>query len=98
MATAAAAIVARARRDVISHFMARNAVGPDSAVSFEPHSPIQRRMFERFKRRGVLVEARPNAWYLDVPTYDSDTRGRRKRALAAVALSVAAGAVVALLA
>ena len=54
MATAAAAVVAKARRDVISHFMSRDAVSADKAVPYQPDRRIRRKMFERFQDAGVL--------------------------------------------
>ena len=41
MATAAAAVVARARRDVVSHFMQANAVAPDGASTWISDRPLQ---------------------------------------------------------
>ena len=54
MATAAAAVVAKARRDVISHFMSRDAVSSAQAVPYQPDRRIRRKMFERFQDAGVL--------------------------------------------
>ncbi len=98
MATAAAAVIAKARRDVISHFMERNAVGPASAVRWVPERRIQRRMLARFLRYGVLIETREDTYYLDVPAYDRWRRTMRKRAAAAVAAVAVIGTVFALLA
>ena len=98
MATAAAAVMAKARRDVISHFMERNAVGPGSAVPWVPERRIQRRMLARFLRHGVLIETGEDTYYLDVPAYDRWRRTMRKRAAAAVAAVAVIGTVFALLA
>jgi hypothetical protein len=43
MATAAAAAVAKARRDIQHHFFSNDAVRPDHAVAFEPRSRLQQR-------------------------------------------------------
>ena len=55
MATAAAAVVARARRDVVSHFMQANAVSADSASTWIRIGPLQQRALARFIHRGVIV-------------------------------------------
>jgi CTP-dependent riboflavin kinase len=84
MATAAA-IVARARRDVISHFMERNAVSSDAAVRWVPERHIQRRMLARLIRRGVLVETGEDTYFLDVPAYDRWKRSLRLRTVVLLA-------------
>ena len=89
MATAAAAIVAKARREVVSHFMQRNAVSAGQAVQWIPDRRIQRRMLDRLVRRGVIVETAEDTYYLDLPAYDEWARSRRRRtalALGTVAL------------
>lgn len=76
MATAAAAAVARARRDVQHYFFSRDVVRPDSAVAFELDRRLQRRVFERMVRRGIIHEARPGHYWIDVVAYDDDQRNR----------------------
>ena len=98
MATAAAAVVARARREVTSHFMQRNAVSPDSAVRWVPDRRLERRILNRFVRRGVLVEVREDTYYLDVPAYDRWRRSARKRFAIALGGVAAVAAIVAALA
>ena len=98
MATAAAAVVARARRDVVSHFMERNAVSPDQAARWVPDRHLQRRIVGRFVRRGVLVETAPDTYYLDVPAYDRWRRSVRKRAALAIGGVAVVGAILAALA
>jgi hypothetical protein len=97
MATAAA-IVARARRDVISHFMERNAVSSDAAVRWVPERHIQRRMLARLIRRGVLVETGEDTYFLDVPIYDRWRRSLRLRTVALLAGVAVVGAAFAALA
>jgi hypothetical protein len=80
MATAAAAVVARARREVISHFMQENAVDSATASRWIPDRALQQRMLARFVRRGVVVETAPDTYYLDLPAYDDWKRTVRKRA------------------
>jgi hypothetical protein len=98
MATAAAAIVARAQRDVVSHFMQCNAVNAEAAVSWEPDRHIQRRMLARLVGRRVIVETSPGTYFLDLPSYDRWRRSRRKRVAALMGGVVALGALFAALA
>jgi len=80
MATAAAAAgVARARRDVRHHFFSQDAVRPDSAVSFEPGSRLQRRIFQRMSESGIIREAKPGQYWIDVVAYDRDRTARFQR-------------------
>ena len=97
MATAAGAVVAKARRDVISHFMQSNAVSPDSASRWVPDRLIQRRALSRFVGRGVIVETAPDTYFLDLPAYDEWQRAFRKRAAFAVLAVAIIGAAVAAL-
>lgn len=98
MASAAGALVAKARQDVISHFMSANAVSPESAVPFASKRWIERRQFDRFVAAGVLRPSSEGGHYLDVPAWDAYSKSRRRRAGMLIgALAVAAGAAVALL-
>ena len=71
MATSAAAAIAVARRRVFSHFFAANAVTPDNATSFATARRLQRRQFEQFLAKGVIREARPGLYYVDVPAWEA---------------------------
>ena len=100
-ATAAvAAATARARRRVISHFMSKNAVSADKAVSFTPARRMEEKFFDRLRENGVLAPGKAGTWYLDVPKLDAYQRGRRKKmrmALAGLAAALAAGVGIGLL-
>jgi len=100
-ATAAvAAAMARARRRVISHFMSRNAVSPEKAVSFSPERRMEQRFFDRLCDKGVIVPAAKGTWYLDAPKFDAYQQNRRKRmgmVLAGLATALAAGVGIGLL-
>lgn len=96
MATAAAALIARARRNIQHHFFSEDAVRADRAVSFEADSLIERRQFERMRRRNIIREAKPGQYWLDVVAYDVDLTARYHRvriALIVVLLILAAVAV-----
>lgn len=79
MATAAAAAVARARREVQHHFFSNDAVRPDRAVEFDPPTGLQRRQFERMRDRGIIHETSQGRYWLDVVAYDVDLRARHRR-------------------
>ncbi|HWK36640.1 hypothetical protein [Sphingomonas sp.] len=100
MATTVAAVVAKARRDVMSHFFSRNAVTPASAVPYTPERRLSARLFAQLQDAGVLLPgAKGRGYYVDVAAWDSYSRKRRRRAGIAAAGAVAAiGALVALLA
>ena len=91
MATGAAAVIARARRDIQHHFFSHDAVRPDRAVGFEPYSMIQRRQFERMLDRGIVRQTPAGTYWLDVVAYDDDLQARYRR------IKVALFAVIALL-
>jgi hypothetical protein len=91
MATAAAAVISKARRDVISHFMQANAVSSESASTWVPDRPLQQRMLARFINSSVIVETGKDTYYLDVPEYDRWRRSMRKRAAFALLVVAIAG-------
>lgn len=70
MATAAAAMAARARREVENLFFDNEAFSPERAVEFEPRMPIQQRYLERLIAEGAVHEAEPGRYWLDRPAYE----------------------------
>ena len=94
MATAAAAAVAHARREIQHHFFSEDAVRPDRAVAFEARNGIEQRQFDRYRSAGVIREAQPGLYWLDVVAYDIDLRqrfGRVRLALLTLVLALAIG-------
>ncbi len=88
-------MVARARRNVISHFMSCDAVSAAKAVSYTPKRLVERRMLDRYVRSGVIVPTTGSAYYIDVPSYDSYSNTRKRNVGVAMALlALAGGAVV----
>lgn len=79
MATGAAALIARARRDIQHEFFSRDAVRADRAIAFNPSLHFQRRVFERWQRAGVIREEGRGLYWLDVCAYDADQRQRHNR-------------------
>jgi len=88
MATAVAAAVAKARRDIQHHFFSHDAVRPDRAVAFEPQRMIEQRQFERMRSRGIIREAQPGLYWLDVVAYDIDLRQRFTRVRAVLLIMI----------
>jgi hypothetical protein len=74
MATAAGALVARARREIQHHFFAEDAVRRDRAVSFTPASRIERRVFEKWLSQGVICSDGQDHYWIDVIAYDRAIR------------------------
>jgi hypothetical protein len=89
MATGAAAVIARARRDIPHHFFSHDAVRPDRAVGFEPYSRIQRRQFERMLDRGIVRQTPAGTYWLDVVAYDDDLQARYRRVKIALFVAIA---------
>ncbi|WP_309602119.1 hypothetical protein [Sphingomonas sp.] len=85
MATTAAALMAKARRDVVSHFMAANAVSAESAVAYAPGRNIRQREFERLCDAGVIRAAGDGRYWIDVPRFEEWSRSRRRRVILAIA-------------
>jgi hypothetical protein len=89
MATAAAALVARARRDIQHHFFSNDAVRPDRAVEYQPRTGIERRQFDRMVARGIIREQGSGAYWLDVIAYDNDICRRHVRVKSALIIIIA---------
>ena len=98
MATAAAAVIAKARRDVISHFMGANAVSAESAVAYEPGRRIRQRQFERLCDAGVIRPVGNGKYWIDAPRYDEWSRSRRRRVGLVVGAVTLIGAAMAIIA
>lgn len=79
MATGAAAIIAKARRDIQHEFFSQDAVRADRAIPFDSDRHVQRRVFERWQRAGVIREEGRGRYWLDVIAYDVDLRQRHNR-------------------
>lgn len=62
MATAAAALAARARREIQHAFFSADAVRPDRAIAFCPDNGFEERQFARLHRNGAIHEERPGLY------------------------------------
>ncbi len=88
MATAAAAMLIKARRDIQHEFFSKDAVRADRAIVFDPTRHVQRSVFERWRRAGVIREESPGHFWIDVIAYDIDTRRRHNRVRIALAIII----------
>src|SRR5206468_9144222 len=78
MASAAAALIARARREIQHRFFEADAVRPDRAISFEPSNGFERRIFGRYLQRGIVHRGSGGQYWMDVVAYDVDLRRRHR--------------------
>jgi hypothetical protein len=83
-----AALVMRARRKIAAHFMAQHAISAEEAVGFVPGSLIMKRQFECWQARGVVRQAGPGRYWLDLNAYRADDEARRRRMVPVVVVLV----------
>jgi hypothetical protein len=79
MATAAAAIIAKARRDIQHEFFSRDAVSAERAIDFDPSRHVQRRVFGQWQQAGMIQQRGDGRFWLDVAAYDTYLRGQHRR-------------------
>ena len=72
-------MLAKARRDIQHEFFSHDAVRADRAIAFDPSRHIQRRVFERWQRAGIIRVEGDGRYWLDVTAYDIDLRKRHNR-------------------
>ena len=94
-APAIAAMIVRARRRIAAYFFVEHAVSAEEAVAYVPQRPIERREFERMRKRGVIRDAGGGKYWLDTAAYQADAE-RRGRALVPVVIVLAIAAALAL--
>jgi hypothetical protein len=86
MATAAAAVILQARREIQHHFFAADAVRADRAVPFTPNGMAEAGQFDRMLVGGIIRREGPDRYWLDVVAYDAALRSRHKRVKLALML------------
>lgn len=84
----AAAAISKAQRQVVSHFLSRNAVSAGEAVPYEPQRRLERRYFEQLRGKGVIVPTTRGTYWIDVPKLEAHRATLRKRSLVIVAVMV----------
>lgn len=75
----AAAAVAKARHDVLSHFMKAKAISKQNAVEYRPGRLLRGRQFARLRASGVIKDARGERYWIDIVRYEDWSRTRRRR-------------------
>ena len=90
MATAAAALIAKARREIQHAFFEADAVRPDRAIAFQPRNGFEQRQFARYRTEGAIKEVADGRYWLDVVAYDGDLRRRHDRVRFALLLVITA--------
>ena len=90
MASAAAALAARARREIQHHFFAADAVRADRAVTFTPSNGFEQRQFDRMVNRGTIRKVDGDRYWIDVVAYDVELRARHRRVRIALILVIIA--------
>ena len=93
MATIAAAAAAKARRGLQHAFFSLDAVQPDRAITFSPGGFAQRRLFDRWRRAGIIRDAEPGLYWLDLVAYDAELRRRHRLVKLSLSVILAALAV-----
>jgi hypothetical protein len=79
------ALIARARRQITSHFLVHHATSAEDAVAFVPQRLVVARQFERMQARGIVREAGGGRFWIDTAAYQADN-DRRRRILVPLAL------------
>ena len=99
-ATVAAAMAAKARRELGEYFERNNAFDPTRAVAYDPPSDMHRTQFDSFIGRGIIKETLGGHYWLDRDVERADEERRRAAAmvmlkiiLIAFAIGIAAAAI-----
>ena len=90
---AAAAIILRKEKDIVSAYRGAGATSPDRARSPEQLDIGRRFAFERLVQRAVLRDTGDGRYFLDEPSWEA-LRGTRRRMMLVMALIVAGGLLV----
>lgn len=80
--------VSRARRPVTNHFLALHAISANDAVAYVPQDASQRFQFDQMRGAGIIHEAIPGHFWLDLPALKADEDAKRLR-MVPVAIVVA---------
>lgn len=90
-----AAVVTRARRRIVEHFVRADAVAADRATGFVPGGRVERRTFERMRAFGAIRDAAPERYWLDHARLTDFRKESLARVLGILAIAglAAAGAI-----
>jgi hypothetical protein len=87
------ALAAAARRRLIARFRDAGAISEATAIPHSGGRLIERRLFERMRRAGVILDADGGRYWLDEGRAAKWNADRRKRGLVAAAALLTAGAI-----
>ena len=93
-ATVAAAMAAKARREVREHFEQKEAFGPAQAVAYDPPSRMHRRQFDSLIGRGILLDTGDGRYWLDRNAVRVEEERQRAAAILMLKIMLAAAAIV----
>jgi len=94
---AAAAIIIRKEKDLVTHFRHARALSPATAQRLGALGVDEGTALRRLRNRAVIREATPGAFYLDEPSWLALGRTRRRLILVALVIVVAMGIATALI-
>ena len=76
MATAAAAVMAAARRQVEKQFFEKDAFSAERAVAIDTPKAIQQRFLDRLMAEDIVHETEPGRYWMDLNAYEAMRRSR----------------------
>lgn len=82
VAAIAAAMAAKARREICEHFEERDAFGPTQAIEYDPPSDLHRRQFESLVARGILLDTVDGRYWFDRAAFRAEEERNRAAAVA----------------
>ena len=97
MATGAATFIAKARSEVERAFWDNGAFSPDRAIELELRVPVQQNYLEQMICEGIVHEASPGHYWLDLKAWREMGRQRLVWTVAVVAVGIAVAGIVALI-
>jgi len=86
-ATVAAAVVAKARREIREHFERNDAFAAERAVAYDPPDRVHRLQFEALVGRGILRPTGTGTYWFDRDAERAETE--RQRAAGILVLKIA---------
>ena len=79
-----AAMMVRARRKIVQHFLFHHATAPGDAVRYLPQSRIEQAQFDRLMARGVVRDAGSGTYWIDTAAFVEFERAQRRKVVTIV--------------
>lgn len=86
------AATARARQRVYDHFLAWRALSPQEAIEFNPATAVERTEFDRLRKSGIIRQATPGQFWLDLDRHEAAAERRRRKLVPFVLLAAVVAA------